>query len=185
MHLFNEHEQLKKYDNIYEIMDDFYQVRLKTYDVRKQYLLDDITKQLNKISNKVKYIMGVLNDKIDLRRKQTHIIMDLLIDFGLDMFDDSYNYLIKMPMDSVSEENVEKIMNEKENKETELNILKSKDIKDIWSEELQRLNTEYLSFVNHSNGTGGGQHANAKKVNKSKSTKSKSGKKMSLVLDDE
>ena len=72
MHLFNAYEHLKKYDTIYEIIDDFCQVRLKTYDLRKSYLLEDITNQLHKISNKVKYIMAVLNDKIDLRRKQTH-----------------------------------------------------------------------------------------------------------------
>jgi DNA topoisomerase II len=139
MHLFNEYEQLKKYDTIYDIMDDFLQIRLKTYDMRKTYLVDDITNQLNKISNKVKYIMGILNDKIDLRRKQTNVIMDILMDFGLDMIDDSYNYLIKMPMDSVSKENVDKLLKEEKELKKFLDELKTTTVEQLWLKELTEL----------------------------------------------
>jgi len=187
MHAFDSQDKLKKYETPEEMIDDFYEIRLEFYDKRKIYQIEQLTNELIILSNKARYIQEILDDSLDLRKKKQREIIEILENKGYSKLNDDndYKYLIKMPMDSVSEENVEKIMNEKENKETELNILKSKDIKDIWSEELQRLNTEYLSFVNHSNGTGGGQHANAKKVNKSKSTKSKSGKKMSLVLDDE
>jgi len=187
MHAFDSEDKLKKYETPEEMIDDFYEIRLEFYDKRKIYQIEQLTNELIILSNKARYIQEILDDSLDLRKKKQREIIEILENKGYSKLNDDndYKYLIKMPMDSVSEENVEKIMNEKENKETELNILKSKDIKDIWSEELQRLNTEYLSFVNHSNGTGGGQHANAKKVNKSKSTKSKSGKKMSLVLDDE
>ena len=39
--------------------------------------------------------------------------------------DNPYHYLTKMPIDSVSEENVEKLLNDKKNKEKQLSELES------------------------------------------------------------
>lgn len=46
-------------------------------------------------------------------------------------------------MDSVTEENVEKLLKEKGSKEQELTALEAKPITTIWSEELDLLLTEY------------------------------------------
>jgi hypothetical protein len=92
--------------------------------------------------------------------------------------------LIKMSMDSVSEENVEKIMNEKEVKEKELIILKTKEIKDIWMEELETLHNEYSSIQTQK------KTDIIKVVKKSKTVKGDAnqikpkGKKLTLVLDE-
>ena len=61
--------------------------------------------------------------------------------------DKSYNYLIKMPMDSVSKENVEKLMKEKTIKEKELAALNSMKIEDMWLNELTAFKKEYLEFI--------------------------------------
>jgi len=50
-----------------------------------------------------------------------------------------YKYLLKMPMDSVSDENVNKIIQEKKNKELELEKLKAMSIESIWLNELDEL----------------------------------------------
>ena len=60
-----------------------------------------------------------------------------------DKLDDSYNYLIKMAMDSVSEENIEKIMKEQGDLSDFLKILNSKTIESIWLEELDKFEKEY------------------------------------------
>jgi len=51
-----------------------------------------------------------------------------------------------MPMDSVSEENVVKLSEEKEKKEAELDILRNKSIEKIWHEELCYLEDEYNKY---------------------------------------
>ena len=51
-----------------------------------------------------------------------------------------------MPMDSVSEENVEKLIKDKENKEEKLRLLKNKTIEIIWNEELEILKNNYLDY---------------------------------------
>ena len=51
-----------------------------------------------------------------------------------------------MPMDSVSDENVEKITKEHCNKADELSKIKSTDIQNIWLNELELLENEYILY---------------------------------------
>jgi hypothetical protein len=62
----------------------------------------------------------------------------LLLTRGYAVLDEDaeFNYLKKMPMDSVTEENVAKIMNERDKKAGELEAIKSKPIVVMWEEEL-------------------------------------------------
>ena len=52
-----------------------------------------------------------------------------------------------MPMDSVSEENVARIMVERDNKHAELEILKAKTVTQMWIEELDCLRQEYVEYI--------------------------------------
>jgi DNA topoisomerase-2 len=58
-----------------------------------------------------------------------------------------YKYLLKLPMDSVSEENVEKLRTEKEKKEKELAHLESKTTQNLWQDDLAELEEEYKKFM--------------------------------------
>ena len=65
---------------------------------------------------------------------------------GFDLIDGNFNYLIKMPMDSVTEENVEKILKEKRDAENELNKLKKTTLETMWLSELETLQNEYKKY---------------------------------------
>jgi hypothetical protein len=60
--------------------------------------------------------------------------------------DNEYKYLVKMPMDSVSEENVEKLMTEHNNKSAELVRIKNTTIEQMWLLELDILENEYKEY---------------------------------------
>ena len=149
MHLFNEKEQLKKYDTIYQIIDEYYSIRLEYYNKRKIYLIDLLSKELITLSNKAKYIKGNLDDKIDLRKKTKEQINTLLetMKFDKDLESGNYNYLIKMPMDSVSQENVDKLMKEHGDKKIELEKIQNSKIEDLWLQELDNLKKIYNEFI--------------------------------------
>ena len=68
MHMFDKDCKLHKYKNVQEILQAFYDVRLETYEKRKQFLLRDMNKKLVKLSNRAKYIQETLAGTIDLRR---------------------------------------------------------------------------------------------------------------------
>ena len=140
MHLFNSNEQLKKYETIYEIIDEFYNIRYKLYEKRKVYLIDKIENDLKLLSNKTKFIQYNIDDKIDLRKKSKEEINEIMNSFKFDMGEDNtFNYLTKLPMDSVCKENVEKLTKEYKEKENNINTIKCTSIEDTWLSELNIL----------------------------------------------
>jgi DNA topoisomerase-2 len=153
MHLFDANCKLHKYATVEEIIADFYTVRHDMYVKRKAAQIDILQQKLMKLANRAKYIQYVLLDKIDLRRKTSVEIDAMLEKYGFDKMvngGDSlvkdFKYLIKMPMDSVSEENVAKIMKEKEETECELNTLIAMSIEQIWLNELNVFEREYDTY---------------------------------------
>lgn len=169
MHMFDHEVKLHKYREVQEIIDGFYDVRLDMYGKRKAYLLKDLEKKLVKLSNRAKYIMANLDGSVDLRRKSSEEVTRLLLEKGFQVLDGDFKYLIKMPMDSVTQENVEKILKEKDEAEEELSALRALTLEKMWLGELQILEKEYDAYqkkrVQIQNG---GAPAAAKKVTKKK-----------------
>jgi DNA topoisomerase-2 len=139
MHLINAKNQLRKYKTVYEIIDEYAEVRLQMYTIRKKHLLDKLNAQLVEITHKVKYIHAVLQGKIDLRNKKQEEITKMLSDFELVQHDGSYNYLTKMPMDSVSDENVKQLEKELAKLTREKSTLSSTSERQMWLNELDEL----------------------------------------------
>jgi len=193
MNLFDAKEKLVKYSNAEEIVDSYSITRLEFYGKRKDALIAALRKELMVLSNRARYITELLEDKIDLRRKTNKQLVDLLKERKYDSMDansdenggdeqsgqgqQGYKYLLKLPMDSVSEENVKKLLNEKEKKEKELSELSSKTVEQMWLKDLEELEVEYNKFMEattypHSAtsesatkvGGGGGGATKAKKV---------------------
>jgi DNA gyrase/topoisomerase IV subunit A len=139
MHLNTAKNQLKKYKTVEDIIQDYAEIRLQMYTTRKQHLLQSITAKLNEITNRVRYIRFTLDDTIDLRRKSSDVINKLLASLNLDKMNDSYHYLIKMSMDSVSAENVAHLESELAKLEEEKRILLTMTEKQMWLQELDEL----------------------------------------------
>lgn len=148
MHLFDADDILQKYDKISDIIDAYYDVRLQLYQTRKDYMIRALERELVLLSNKAKYIKENLDGTIDLRKKKKEQVMQMLTEKGYDIIDDDneYKYLTKMPMDSVTEENVEKLLNDKGNKEQELEIIKGTSTNYMWTSELDNLLQQYFEY---------------------------------------
>jgi len=139
---------LKKYEHVGEIIDDYFVTRLQMYQVRKNDLITAITEELVLLSNKVKYIKEVLEGTVDLRRKKKDEVSAMLHEKGYSVIDEDsdFKYLTKLPMDSVSEENVEKLEKDHQTKMADLDNVKSTTIQQMWLKELTVLETEYLHY---------------------------------------
>jgi DNA topoisomerase-2 len=148
MHLFNAEDKLKKYEKVTEIIDDYYCTRLKLYQERKKYLISALESDIVSLSNKCKYIKELLEDTIDLRKKKKDEVIKLLQDKGYNTIDgdSDYTYLIKMPMDSVTEENIARLFKELNNKETELEMIKGTTENQMWLSELENLKMKYIEY---------------------------------------
>lgn len=146
MHMFNHESKLHKYGRVEEIIEDFYQVRLNAYQKRKANQIKDMENKLVKLSNRARYITETLDGVVDLRRKSAIDVVALMDARKFDKIDGDYKYLIKMPMDSVTLENAEHIMRERDICEKELATLRGTSLETIWLSELGNLEREYTGY---------------------------------------
>jgi len=149
IHVFDENEKLRKFAGPKEIIDHFIDVRYSIYVKRKKAQLKQLEKDALKLSNRAKYILETLSSKIDLRGKKNNQVSELLKsrEYSIIDDDDKYSYLVKMPMDSVTEENVEKILKERDNKNAEVNILKGTSENQLWLNELDTFMKNYKAYL--------------------------------------
>jgi DNA topoisomerase-2 len=146
MHMFNAERKLHKYNTVEEIIAEFYDVRMKTYADRKSNLVKEIQYRLQKMTNRAKYILENLNGEVDLRRKTAQQVTDLLVARKYDKIDDGYQYLTKMPMDSVTQENVDAILKEKGETKQALDTLLGTTIEQMWIRELDMFLEVYTKY---------------------------------------
>ena len=153
MHMFDETEKLKKFEHVEDIIDYYINIRRNIYKLRKEYLLKALKRELVILTNKARFIMDILNDNIILKRKKKEEVINMLNYAKYDCIDDDseFKYLTKLPMDSVTEENVEKILKDRDNKNKEVEILINKTEDIIWLEELIKLREMYLTFKDKMN----------------------------------
>jgi DNA topoisomerase-2 len=178
MHLFDANDKLHKYEKISDIIDDYYQTRIKLYGARKEFMIQSLEKELVILSNKAKYIQENLDGSIDLRKKKREEVNEMLSVKGYNIIeeDSDYKYLVRMPMDSVTEENVAKLLKSKEDKESELEIMKLTTIQQMWITELDLLKEQYLEYKEERNRSMNGLEVKKKTVVK------KTGVKKNLII---
>jgi DNA topoisomerase-2 len=158
MHLFDSKDRLRKYTTVEEIANDYYETRLGLYEKRKAHQLTVIGKELQILSNKAKYIQELLDGSIDLRRKRGDELVSMLKEKGYaetgsgsgetegigSGSSSGYKYLLKLPMDSVSEENVDRLVKEKETKTVQYETLRKTSPEQLWLTDLNELREEYM-----------------------------------------
>jgi DNA topoisomerase-2 len=184
MRLFDADDTLQKYEKVSEIIDAYYEVRLKLYQERKNYMIDALEKELVVLTNKAKYIQENLDGTIDLRKKKREEVISMLESKGYDMLenDNEYKYLTRMPMDSVTEENIEKLVKNKGTKEHELETIKTTTIHQMWKSELNDLKEKYMIYQSDRSLLMNGELADKKKKHV---VKKSNVKKNLLIIDEE
>ena len=101
--------------------------------------LGGLVKEIEVLKNKYNYIQEILEETLDLRKKSTAEICSILSEKGYSKIESSYNYLIKMSMDSVCEENVKHLKTQYTDKEAEYKEIERVTIQQLWSKELREL----------------------------------------------
>ena len=104
-------------------------------------------------------LMFDMEDSVDLNLKVEKLEKELKeerrqyneLKIKYDKIEDDYKYLTKMPMDAVTEENIEKLLKEKKEKEEELEKIKTITINRMWMNELEELRKFYIEYKEERN----------------------------------
>ncbi len=170
MNLFDAREKLRKYANIYDIIEDYYAERLGLYAKRKAAMLAQLANELRVLTNRARYIQEVLDDKLELRRQTKDAIFAKMTAHGYEHIegDTEFKYLLKMPMDSVTDENVRNLLSERDSKRAQHQGLADTTIQALWTRDLDELETEYKKWATAAEASaavsaGGGAAAATKK----------------------
>jgi DNA topoisomerase-2 len=173
MNLFDAREKLRKYATIYDIIEDYYVERLSLYAKRKAAMLAQLANELRVLSNRAKYIQEILDDKLELRRQTKEAIFAKMTAHGYEHIDGDteFKYLLKMPMDSVTDENVKHLLGERDTKRAQHQALQETSIEALWTRDLDELEQEYKKWATaaaettaKTSGAGGGAVATKKKM---------------------
>ena len=84
MVLFDPEGKLKKYNTVEEIMSTFYDLRLKYYQIRKDYMISVIKKDVAILSNKARFIKMIIEDELVIKKKMRNVIVNELYELKFD-----------------------------------------------------------------------------------------------------
>jgi DNA topoisomerase-2 len=155
MCLFNHKCVIHKYNDVNEIIKEFFNMRLKMYEKRKQYLLAKMENDIEILKQKMMFILGIINEEIFINKRSKDEITKQLQDKKFKKMDSSgtfnqdgnYNYLISMPIYSLTLEKKLEIEKEYKDKEGDYKQLFDKTEKNIWLEELDEFELNYKKYI--------------------------------------
>ncbi|XP_013863574.1 DNA topoisomerase 2-alpha [Austrofundulus limnaeus] len=172
MVLFDHVGSLKKYESVQDILRDFFELRMKYYVLRKDWLVGMLGAESSKLSNQARFILEKIQGTLVIENKPKKELIQMLQKMGYDSDpvkawkqaqdkneeeledeeeegqekEDSsgpdYNYLLSMPMWFLTKEKKEELCKQRDAKMTELNTLKKKAPADLWKEDLAAFSEE-------------------------------------------
>lgn len=135
----DESGKLKIFDTVDDIIKYFVEFRLTYYQKRKDFMLDKMQYDLKVLGNRGKFIKLILDGKIVVNGKLKDEITKQIEINKLDKIDGDYDYLLRMPIYSLTKEMFEKLKEDFTTKKSEIETLKLIDPKDMYLNDLNDL----------------------------------------------
>ena len=135
----DENEKLKIFDCVEDIVKYFVDFRLVYYQRRKDFLIDKLSKELRVLAFKAKFIKSIIDKKLVVNNVKKEVIVAWLDENKFEKIDESYNYLLNMPIYSLTNERYMELMKNAKDKKDELDLIKGKEPKDMYLSDLNEL----------------------------------------------
>ncbi len=136
----DENNRVREFESIQEILDVFIDLRLKYYNKRKQYILDTLRNNLEKINSKYLFVKAIVDKKIIVaNRNKSDIIEQIKTVKGIIEIDGSFDYLLRMPIYNLSKEMLEALKKEIADTKIEYDKVNNTTIQDMWISDLKEL----------------------------------------------
>jgi len=138
----NESNSIELFNNEIELINSFIENRLFNYQKRKDKLIEEIEEEIKVINAKWMFIKSILDGQIKVHNRKKTEIENQLIENKFYKVNDSYNFLLNMPIHSFSEETFKELKKNEDLKIKEKNKLQKKTIKSFWMDDLNKLEQE-------------------------------------------
>lgn len=129
----DENNRIREFKSIREILDAYIEIRLKYYGKRKEYLIDKYNGKISLLTSKYTFCDGVIKESIKIAKVSKDKIIEQLEKVPkIIKVDDSYDYLLKMPIYSITKEKMAEMAEQLKKLKDELKLTKSMEISDFW-----------------------------------------------------
>lgn len=138
MHAFNHKCVIQKYETPNEILHEYAHIRLELYDKRKDLLLKNLREKLPYHENVVRFIKQQCQNPPlpDLRRKTPEECDKLLNDQKFTKIKENYDYLLDLPIKSLTLKNAQKHESDLEELKKKITVMEKTTPKEMWLTEL-------------------------------------------------
>ncbi|PHH68655.1 hypothetical protein CDD80_7366 [Ophiocordyceps camponoti-rufipedis] len=169
---FDTNGQIRKYEKVEEILEEYYHYRLDMYSERKKYWLGVYHADYRKLKNQARFIQEIIDGVFVVSKKKKDLLIRELRERKYEAFprgqdkkktaaeDDAnasdeeqeemtdkgsrdYDYLLSMPIWAMTLERLEKLKAAIANKKAEHDELEAKSLKDLWCADLDAFTTEW------------------------------------------
>jgi DNA topoisomerase-2 len=130
---------LKIFEKAEDIVTHFVNVRLGFYIKRKDFIINRLNRELTLITNKARFIKEIIEGTLKVNNIPKAEIISYLKTKRYDELDGSCNYLLNMPIHSLTSERFQDLLKERGDKESELETIKLTDHKDMYMRDLVTL----------------------------------------------
>lgn len=141
MHLFDSDLCLQKYDSPEDILQDYYNVRIDLYEKRRQFILKDLTFELYVLTNKIQFINEYLSGDLLVSRVSDAQVLQQLVDKEYFKIDDSFDYLLNMPIKNLTQTRISALENQCRQKRQEIEYYTTTNCYKLWLHDLDKLET--------------------------------------------
>ncbi|EQL29951.1 DNA topoisomerase II [Blastomyces dermatitidis ATCC 26199] len=214
---FDSEGRITKYESPEHILQEFYSVRIKLYEKRKQHQLSQMQKDLEKLSNQARFVQMIIDGKLVISKKPKAQLVQELKEKGFkaiakvsdaakqgekapvvnrddeessdsedtELAANSFDYLLGMPLWSLTKERVEKLRRQIGDKEIEIDTLIKLSKEDIWRADLDAFLEEWKFQLEDEGRRQAKRAKSARRVSTKLKTATKGGKKRKAADDDD
>jgi DNA topoisomerase-2 len=172
MVLFDENGTIKRYNNVYEIIDSFCKVKYHYTEKRKNNMIKRYRNELKIFTNKKRFLEEIISKTLIIFEKDESVIIKELEEKGYDKVtknmndeeeddieqeeeienkiikkDKGYEYLLGMHVRSFTSNKLNEFLKEIERLKRLIKDIENTSVKEIWISELESFKTEYENMM--------------------------------------
>lgn len=139
MHLYTEDGKIKKYESAEEILCEFYHIRLKYFQKRKDHKIQKLEGELRFLDARIRFIDDIVSERLGVMNVKRAVIIEYLREHDFPTHDDSYDYLIKMPIHNLTYEKKKELERESSDRHSMLQDIRGRSLQQMWTDDLDAL----------------------------------------------
>jgi DNA topoisomerase-2 len=130
-----------RYDTAHDIIEAFYVRRLPIYARRKDYMVENVSREINKLTEQQRFVRAVVDGQLVIFKRPKDEILAHMAHFGFDP-----QLLKSTALDKCTHEKVQQLMQQIETKEAERAQILARSPESMWLQDLDELEAKYRSI---------------------------------------